>query len=211
MKRNFLLLAIFVLIAGVTYLIDETGFFSKKDDTFAIFSPSFQIDTLQRIDLPEAGIKHEAGLWFTIKKKFPVTEERMEDFFNALSAIKVRRIFNDKELASTKSDEMFAANDPRLKFTFKSGILYIRIGKKIPVDDGFYVEVVKKEKCSLIRTVLVAHDSGPRSGVYLEEGEWKSAAKYIEFLNRVMAPEEKFMDTRAIRKNGAIKKVLLHF
>ena len=197
-NKNLSLFLILVTALCLTYWFEERG--NQKLELIDTKTHSI----LDATDL--GNLKSVKGLkidfevvgksYFARENHLPLSEVRMDEFFKILSGLKVKTFLKDEDVA--KVGRSFYVEDDGLKmtFSFEHGEMSFTLGKKLPYDQTFYMEIEKTGK----KQIVIASDESPDPGVYQNDKDYqRSEAKYKRLQMIFMLTNLYFYDTRIFK------------
>jgi hypothetical protein len=197
-NKNLSLFLILVTALCLTYWFEERG--NQKLELIDTKTHSI----LDATDL--GNLKSVKGLkidfevvgksYFARENHLPLSEVRMDEFFKILSGLKVKTFLKDEDVA--KVGRSFYVEDDGLKmtFSFEHGEMSFTLGKKLPYDQTFYMEIEKAGK----KQIVIASDESPDPGVYQNDKDYqRSEAKYKRLQMIFMLTNLYFYDTRIFK------------
>lgn len=196
--KNLSLFILLILALGATYLFEERGN-RQREEKEAKKSSLLDASTMgdiAGIEGVKLNFEKRGQVYYDKETNLRLREERLDEFFQILSGLKVKTFLNQEEVA--KVSEGFYIPDPSMKMTFhfEKGQMTFILGKKLEYDQTFYMKVIRDNKSQ----VVVVSDESPDPGVYENDEQYKkSDAKYRRLQVVFLLTNKYFYDTRVFR------------
>ncbi|MBI2520529.1 MAG: hypothetical protein HYV97_08925 [Bdellovibrio sp.] len=198
MKKTIILLVTAVSLGIFTYYFEEIGGRKKVEEekhARALFDQT-HLGELTGLRLPQTTIKKMNGHFRVMETQQLVDEGKLQEVFDILGYLQVKRILTDEELRLVGRKEFFPSEEEKFSFVFENGEVPVLIGNKVDHDQSFYVEV---KTPSGIKTVL-AYDSSPQVQPVSEEEYRLNPFKYRRILSIIHLGPGFFHDTFLFRE-----------
>ncbi|HAZ14404.1 MAG: hypothetical protein A2X86_19440 [Bdellovibrionales bacterium GWA2_49_15] len=198
MKKTIFLLGIAVFLGIFTYHFEELGGIKKVEgekNARALFDQT-QLGELIGLRLPRATVKKVNGQFRVMETDQLVDAGKLQEVFDILGYLQVRRILSSEELKLVSRKEFFPTEEERFAFVFEKGEVPVLIGKKVDHEQSFYLEV---KTPGGVKTVL-AYDSSPQVQPVSEETYRLNPFKYNRILSIVHLQPSFFHDTFLFRE-----------
>ena len=197
-NKNFILFMTLITAIGLTYWFEERGNLNKE----LIDVKSHSI--LDAADLGE--LKGVKGLKIDFEKSekgyisrdnhLPLSSARLDEFFKILSGLKVKTFLSDEDVRKVGRNYYIEDDGLKMTFSFEQGQMSFVLGKKLPYDQTFYMEIEKGGK----KQMVIASDETADPGVYQNDKDYqRSEAKYKRLQMLFMLTNLYFYDTRIFK------------
>ncbi len=196
--KNFSLLCFLIVAIALTYWFEERG---NRNEALLVSQTTDILNTSSIGDLKALkGLKidfvNEGGDYFANGNHLALSKARIDELFKILSGLKVKKFISPQDVS--KVGRAFYIGDDELKMTFifSKGSLSFTLGKKLPYDQTFYMEIVRDG----LSQVAIVSDESPDPGVYQNDKEYqRSEAKYKRLQMVFMLTNVYFYDTRLFK------------
>ena len=196
--KNISLFLLLVVALSLTYWFEERG--REKNEiidtqTHSILDAN-DLGNLKSVKGLKIDFEVVGKSYFARENRLPLSQARLDEFFKILSGLRVKTFLRDEDVK--KVGRSFYVEDEGLKmtFSFERGEMSFTLGKKLPYDQTFYMEVEKGGK----KQIVIASDESPDPGVYQSDKDYqRSEAKYKRLQMIFMLTNLYFYDTRIFK------------
>ena len=195
--KNKILFFVLIIFCGAIYLFDELAQTRRdelSDKKSRLFDPE-KLGEIRSIKTPGIKLTKKNGFFYTQNETL-VDADKLDYFFDRLSQIRIKRILKKSELKEVNTKVLFPNLREMVTFTFQQEKLSFLLGKKLDVDQSFYMEVQRKTG----NTQLIAYDPSFMDGPYLKKDEATSPRKYFRLKTLLSLDDKYFKDNHIFKK-----------
>ena len=171
---------------------------TKKDELALKKSQLFDLEKLgeiKSIETPGVKLLKRNGFFYTTNGAL-ADSKKLDYFFDRLFQIRIKRILKAHELEGVDPKEYFPNPRDMIVFTFGNDKLSFLLGKKLHVDQSFYMKILKKGDA----IQLIAHDPSLMEAPYLKKDNAISPRKYLRIKALFFLNEKYFKNNHLFKE-----------
>ena len=196
--KNLALFLLLVLVLCLTYWFEERGNLNalkiEANKTAVLNAES--MGELQAVEGLKLDFIKKGEQYFSRESLIPMSKARMDEFFQILAGLKVKTFLQASDVARVGRNFYIPDDAMKLTFHFEKGEISFVLGKKLPYDQTFYMEVTQKDKTQMV----IVSDESPDPAVYQNDKDFqRSEAKYKRLQIVFMLTNVYFYDTRVFK------------
>lgn len=198
--KNIVLFLILVLLCIFTFYYEEVGVIRSniaKEKSKMLFNHK-KLGAFSYVKTPSIYMRKNKKLFYEYKSGNLISIKSTEQFFDALSKLKVDKILDVKNKSNNERVKFFGkSNDHFIEFGFKKGIIKFNFGKKLSFSQSFYVEIIEDNNI----TWAIASDNSASPEIYSKESSHNNGYKYKRLLNVLSLDKDFFLDKHIVQEN----------